>query len=114
MDTKTSREKGGTVLFVSGEIDAITCDSLREQLVTFLEDDKPKVIVDLANVHYISSAGLRVLLEFAKKMHNYGVFSLSRPREEVKSILEMVGFGTILTIFDDLENAREEIFRREA
>jgi anti-anti-sigma factor len=113
MDTRISRENGGVVLFVSGELDAVTSDPLEEQLGDLLSEKISWLILDLANVRYISSAGLRVLLGTAKRMDKTGIFSLSRPSVEVRNVLEMVGFGTILTIYDDLESARRDVLPRE-
>ena len=58
---------------------------------------------------YISSAGLRVLLATAKKLHGSGKFVLSRLRKEVREILEMTGFTNIMEIHDELESAKTSV-----
>ena len=56
------------------------------------------LILDLKNLVYISSAGLRVLLSAQKKMQKHGTMKVINVCEDVMEVFEMTGFADILVI----------------
>ena len=56
------------------------------------------LVFDLANLTYISSAGLRVLLSAQKAMNKKGTMVLRNVKPEIMEIFEITGFSSILTI----------------
>jgi anti-anti-sigma factor len=59
-----------------------------------------KILLDFANVAYISSGGLRVLLATAKKLRSPGdSFALCALNPEVTKIMTLAGFNTIFSIY---------------
>ena len=54
--------------------------------------------MDFANVQYISSAGLRVLLSAHKVMSKKGGMKLRNVREDIMEIFDVTGFSDILDI----------------
>ena len=58
--------------------------------------DTKDLVLDVKDLEYISSAGLRVLLSAQKKMQAIGSMKLKNVREEVMEVLEMTGFADIL------------------
>lgn len=98
-----------TVVRTSGDLDAVTCSMLEGALNDLLDKGETRVILDLEGVPYISSAGLRVLLAAAKKLHGTGRFVLSCLKKEVREVLEMTGFTHVMEIHDDLESAKTSI-----
>ena len=61
-------------------------------------DGKTELIMDMAKLEYISSAGLRVLLSTQKIMNKQGSLVIKSASDEVKEIFEVTGFSDILTI----------------
>ena len=56
-------------------------------------------MADLGEVHYVSSAGLRVLLKAAKQAKaGGGAFAIASPQAPVREVLEISGFDKILAI----------------
>ncbi len=99
MTITTSSDAGGVeTLCVEGRIDTNTSPQLEKALLQLLRTAN-KVIIDLAGVNYISSAGLRVLLIGQKtataKRTSLELVHVSQP---VMSVLHTVGFSKILTI----------------
>lgn len=82
---------------VSGRVDTTTAPALEESIKEDIETVK-RLELDLANLEYISSAGLRVLLSCQKIMSKQGEMVLKNVNEVVKDILEVTGFSDILTI----------------
>ena len=63
-----------------------------------LLDDIKELVLDFAEITYISSIGLRVLLELQKRMNQQGVMTITNVAPEVMEIFKMTGFSNILTI----------------
>ena len=86
-----------TVLEIAGRLDTNTAPALDK---TINEDIKETInlILDLSGLEYISSAGLRVLLNAQKKMQQIGSMKVKNVCEEVMDVFEMTGFADILVI----------------
>ncbi|SFP65082.1 anti-sigma B factor antagonist [Butyrivibrio proteoclasticus] len=82
---------------LEGRLDTTTAPQLDDELKTAL-DGITKLDFDLANLEYISSAGLRVLLSAQKVMNKQGEMVVKNANEEIKEIFEVTGFVDILTI----------------
>lgn len=89
------------ILAVSGRIDALTGPGTEKACHEALRGHS-QVALDLREVTYMSSAGLRVLLSSLKLATGAGsAFVLVGPRETVREVLEMSGFSRIFRIVDD-------------
>ena len=88
-----------TVLSVAldGRLDTITAPELERVLKESL-DGVTTLILDLAALEYISSAGLRVLLSAQKLMNRQGEMRVVHVNESIMEIFEVTGFSDILTI----------------
>ena len=82
---------------LDGRLDTTTAPQLDDELKTAL-DGITKLDFDLANLEYISSAGLRVLLSAQKVMNKQGEMVVKNANEEIKEIFDVTGFVDILTI----------------
>lgn len=109
LTVKTKKEKNLAIVAASGEIDAVTCTRLEEELGGLIEKGETRIILDLKEVRYISSAGLRVILSSTQKLDGKGKLVLARLTEDVFEIIEMTGFTHIMDIFDDLDKARQSL-----
>ena len=96
---QTTLEKDGSKLTiaVSGRVDTTTSPEL-EKAVLENTDGITELILDLKDMPYISSAGLRVLLKSEKAMKAQGKMTLINVQGDVMEILDMTGFSDILTI----------------
>jgi anti-anti-sigma factor len=95
--TKT-QENGKSTLAIDGRLDTSSAPRLQEALAPAF-DDAEFVELDFANITYVSSAGLRVLLS-AEKIANAknASMTLVNVSPDVKEIFEMTGFSNILKI----------------
>ena len=87
------------VLSLSGRIDSGNASRVQEMIHELLPAplDKP-VVLDMKELEYISSAGLRVLLVAQKRMKKQGDMKLIHVSKDVKDVLEMTGFIDFLTV----------------
>lgn len=108
----TDKKLGGDVLVLSldGRLDPTTVRGLEERLARVVEGGASRVILDLARLDYISSAGLRVLLSCAKQLKGkQGALVLCAPKRYVKEVFDIAGFSAILPICDSEGEALAEI-----
>ncbi len=93
------KEQNGQELCVSleGRLDTTTSPELEQELKNSL-DGITSLIVDIAALDYISSAGLRVLLSAQKTMNKQGSMVVKNVSEEIMEVFEVTGFSDILTI----------------
>ena len=92
-------KKNGTELTVEvvGRLDSLTAPELEEALEESY-DGLEKLILDLAKLEYISSAGLRVLLGASQVMDEQGEMVVRNLTQPVRDVIELVGFDSVLNI----------------
>ena len=89
----------GTELTVTivGRLDTTTAPDLEASLKESFEG-VTKLILDFAELEYVSSAGLRVLLASQKVMNKQGEMVIRNVNETINEIFDVTGFIDILTI----------------
>ena len=85
------------VYALEGRLDTSTAPQLEETVNGNISELKD-ISFDFANLEYISSAGLRVLLSTQKTMNKQGKMVIKNVSEEVMEIFDVTGFSDILTI----------------
>ena len=86
-----------TIIEIAGRLDTTTAPVLDKAINEELKDVK-NLVLDLNGLEYISSAGLRILLNAQKKMQKIGSMKLRNVSEAVMEVFEMTGFADILEI----------------
>ena len=82
---------------VVGRLDTTTAPELETEFKQSL-DGVEKLILDFAELEYLSSAGLRVILGAQKTMNKQGEMIIKNVNETINEIFEVTGFIDILTI----------------
>lgn len=96
MEIKTTTEGDKLTIAVSGRVDTVTAPELEAGLKL---GDAKCVVIDLANVPYMSSAGLRLLLTVHKTMLGRGgEFQVANVQSAVREVLDITGFSDILSL----------------
>ena len=100
MDISTSERDGVTTLALTGRLDANTAPRLEEETQKIFADrEKVALVLDLAELEYLSSAGLRVLLTILKTVNGFGgSLRIRNSNESVRDVFEMTGFARILPL----------------
>ena len=84
-------------LYVAGRIDTTNAKEFEDVINSELKDITG-LIVDFAELEYISSAGLRVLLIAIKQMKKQGSMKIVHSNEMVKEIFEVTGFADLVEV----------------
>lgn len=97
MDIIKKREGNQLNVTLSGELNTVTASEFDAAVKG---DVKPgdTVVIDMANVIYITSAGLRVLLSLDAANGEGSPVILRGVRDEIREVLEVTGFDTVLVI----------------
>jgi anti-sigma B factor antagonist len=107
MEISDKPYKRSTLLKVKGRIDMDTAPDLEKTLNKVFKKGQYRVVVDLEEVDYISSAGLRVLVSALKnsRRYNRGDVRLSALSPRLKEAFHLVGFHQLFQTFDKAEDA---------
>ena len=97
METVLKQENKKLTVFVSGKVDSTTAPALEKTVLENL-DGITELGLDLKDMPYTSSAGLRVFLKIQKAMLKKGKMTVIHICEEVMDIFELTGFSAFLSI----------------
>ena len=97
METVLKQENKKLTVFVSGKVDSTTAPALEKTVLENL-DGITELVLDLKDMLYTSSAGLRVFLKIQKAMNKKGKMTVIHICEEVMDIFELTGFSAFLSI----------------
>ena len=92
-----AKESASLTMKLGGRLDTTTAPELEKAFEENMDVSKD-LILDMKELEYISSAGLRVLLAAQKKMNQAGKMKLTGVSDEVMEVFEITGFSDILTI----------------
>lgn len=84
-------------ILIEGKLDTTSAPELETELNS-LPEDITTLIFNFEKLLYISSAGLRVLLKFYKKMTARGITKITNADESIMEVLEMTGFTDFITV----------------
>ena len=82
---------------ITGRLDTVTAPQLEAEFKGNINGVE-KLVLDFAELEYLSSAGLRVLLAAQKVMNKQGEMIIKNVNETINEIFEVTGFIDILTI----------------
>jgi anti-anti-sigma factor len=92
-----------TVVILRGRLDGLSTSELVVALAMVLAERPPRLALDLAKITYLSSIGLRSLLELRKACASWrGQVRLVAPQPAVLEVLEAAGFTQLFEISEDL------------
>lgn len=97
LQIKKEMENNDLLVSLQGRLDTGTAPDLENALKDEMDNVK-NLTIDMKELEYISSAGLRVLLSLQKTMNKQGSMVIKNVSEEIMEIFEITGFTDILTI----------------
>lgn len=99
--------KGDVVILrAKGKLDTALSPIIEKKSVQLMNSGQMKLVLDLGEVSYVNSAGLRMLLSLKKQMKTAGgKFIVCTLRPEVMEIMKICGFDHVLEFAKDEEEA---------
>jgi anti-anti-sigma factor len=106
MKTTITEKENTTIIALAGRLDSNSAPQFEQQLQDFLVSPHTHLLFDFNNLDYISSAGLRIILNTAKayKSGQYH-FVACAMQDHVQEVFEISGFDSFITIHRSLDES---------
>ncbi len=106
MKTEVVHAADVTVVRLAGTLDMSTCGDTEKLLTSLLDSGTSKMVLNFADVDFVSSAGLRVLISTAKKLSTQGGgLRICSLREQVKLVFDIAGLNAVIPTTADESGA---------
>ncbi len=106
IEVNVERQGGVLSAAVAGRVDGSNVMQFEESVKGAIEDGDRAVVLDMENLTYISSAGLRAILMTAKLLQNQNTkFMLCSLSQSIREVFEVSGFDKIINIQADRTQA---------
>ena len=107
MEITTQQFRHCDLLSVKGKVDSYTAPDLTKAIESLNGNGQFKIVLDLGDLEYMSSAGFRALLIGQRncKRYNRGEIILTRVPKKICDALELTGFTPLFRMFDDVTAA---------
>ena len=102
---KNEIRKGAAVVTISGRVDSVTAEALEEQLAKIARENS-RIVLDMHEVTYLSSAGVRAIVTTLQSVYKAGGgVLLANVSEAVERVLDTVGMLHLLRSFRTVDDA---------
>ena len=96
------------IVQLQGRVDSEGAIDMELGLQEMTEAGSSQVILDLSQVTYINSAGLRILADMLTRTQaNGGDLLLAGPSQKIRRVFQIIGFDNFFRLFDDVDSAVE-------
>ena len=105
-------------LCLCGKLDTISAKSFEEKILTRIESGTRFFVIDVSQLEYIGSAGLRVFIVASKRLNGVNgkivlcgfkktipYYTLNRPQDPVREAFDIAGFSTIFSSYGSQDDA---------
>ena len=94
------------VVDMSGRLDSTSSGQAGDRIVNIAKGEHKRVLLNLAELEYVSSAGLRVILRGAKLLQGKrGELKICNAKGLVRDVLETSGFKSLIRVYDTEQEA---------
>lgn len=108
MNIETLTVKNTKVIRLKGRLDATNAPDLEKELKPIIENTMGTLLINMKDLDYISSAGLRTLLLGAKLLKNKGgALALCNLQDAVKEVFDIAGFTELFPVYASEEEGLE-------
>ncbi len=106
MDVRFTKSGNTAILNVSGRLDTLTAPDFESGVCGWIEQGEDHIVLDFADLEYISSAGLRSVLVAAKQLRQKGGrLSCCSMSGVVRKVFDVSGFSKMVEIHDSVDDA---------
>jgi anti-anti-sigma factor len=106
MDLSSHKQDKFFIVRVGGRMDATTAPDFEKSCLEWIGQGESALIVDLKDLEYMSSAGLRSILVVGKKIKSEGgTLAFAALTPNVEHVFSISGFGSMFKVHDSLESA---------
>lgn len=104
--TTAQRADGIQHIILAGRMDGDGTEQIADRFTAITAARPPRVVVDLSQVRFLSSVGIRLLLSNAKSLKQHGGrMAIAGPQPLVREVLDIVGMPSMIPVHADVETA---------
>lgn len=102
----TSKKTGVYIVKLEGRLDTETYQVVDEKITALLETATRVLILDMSDLDYISSAGVRVIFKAKKALsESDGEFMMTNLKPQIRKVFEIINALPTISIFKNIEEA---------
>jgi len=102
MQVNLEEQAGITIVVAEGRLDFAAAQSFQGHVESAIASASKGVVIDVAPLEYVSSAGLRAFLVGSKAAKAKGIgFAVCNLRPEVQEVFDLTGFGKVVGVHAD-------------
>ena len=112
MEITHKRFNSVDLLSIEGRMDAASAPQLKQQIDALFDQGRYRLVLDMANLEYIASPGLRVLIEARKRARDWkltdlegGDVRIANLPPRIKEVFDLTGFTSLFEIYGDTVEA---------
>jgi anti-sigma B factor antagonist len=100
------------LLTITGRLDAMNAPQLKQKFDELFDQNRCRIVLDLAGLEYVASPGLRVLIEARKRARDWkltdlegGDVRIANLPQRIKEVFDLTGFTSLFEIYSDTVEA---------
>ena len=110
MHITEERQPGVFIIGLSKRLDSSTAKMVEDRILSVIDGGVHHLVIDLAQLEYVSSAGLRVLLIAARRLRTAnGKLALSGPTDHVRKVFDIAGVTSFLSVHASRDEAIRDV-----
>ena len=103
--TSVARRDGVAVVSVGGEIDLSTAPAFAAAIAGALDDDPPVLVIELSEVSFMASVGLRILAATQEKVSKSARVAIVADNPATSRPMQLTGLDQIISLYPTLDDA---------
>jgi anti-anti-sigma factor len=106
VDIQSERRQESLIIALAGSLDALTAGQVQDSIKTQFEGGQQQLVLDLSQVDFMSSSGVRLLLELLKTSRTMGGdLRLAAAQPGIERTLDVSGLLRVLKAYPSVEEA---------
>ncbi|MGZ8183826.1 MAG: STAS domain-containing protein [Methylobacter sp.] len=107
-------DNGIIKVYLSGRMDILGVQDIDMKFTALTATQKASVLVDMSEVSFLASLGMRTLISSAKALSGRGGFMvLHKPQDNVLDVLETSGVSSLIPVYDDFDQALDALVSQQ-
>ncbi len=98
------------IIALNGRLDNESTQGFQERISSIIDGGQTRLVLDLGDLEYISSVGLRAFLLASKKLKPLeGKLVLARLQDHIKEVLDIAGFSSLFPSYPSVDEAVQNV-----
>ena len=103
--TSVAHLAGVTVLNIGGEIDLSTAPAFAAAITAALDEDPPVLVIELSEVSFMASVGLRILVATHEKVSKSAQVAIVANNPATSRPIQLTGLDNVISVYPTLNDA---------